>query len=291
MGAPTAHSAAGDLPAAFAARIEKARGLIAHGEVSAALEILDTVLRSFPDTVQGLRLRAGLLTGRGETDAALRDHDRLVDLAPNQADIHYDRALTHLFANHPHRSLADLDRCLILDPEFAPAHATRAGIHVRTGNYLAALSAVNEALRIRPGNLGDLHNRAVVETALGRYETAVADYRTVIAADPHSAGSCNNLAWVLATAKDPAVRDGEQAVRYAREAVKMGDNAPWLDTLAAAYAECGDYPRAVATAEEAYRRSQPPNENFRARAGIYRSGRTLAQWREKKARNDERRAS
>jgi len=285
-----ARSATGDLPAAFAMRLEEARSLISSGEVSAALEILDAVLGSFPDNVQGLRLRAGTLTGQGEYDAALRDHDRLVALAPNRTNILYDRALTHLLANHPHRSLADLDRCLVREPEFAPVHAARAGIHMRAGNYRAALSAINEALRIRPGNLGDLHNRAVVETALERYEAAVADYRTVIAADPHSAGSCNNLAWVLATAKDPAVRDGEQAVRYATEAVKQGDIAAWLDTLAAAYAECGDFSRAVATAEEAYRCSQPPNENFRARAGIYRSGRTLAQWREKKARNHERRA-
>ena len=204
-------------------------------------------------------------------NANLPDEDR--------AENHYERAMAYLFNGHVRRAVADLTRCLALDPEFAPAYSARAGIHVRAGRYQAALADIDEALRLRPDDLGDLHNRAVVMTALEQYGPAVRAYQVVLARDPSSAGSYNNLAWLLVTAKDPAVRDGVQALAYAKEAVERGDSPAWLDTLAAAFAECGDFSRAVAVAEEAYRRSDPPVERFRRRIEIYRGHQTLAAWR------------
>jgi serine/threonine-protein kinase len=165
-----------------------------------------------------------------------------------------------------------LGRCLAIDPDFAPAWATRAGIRVREGLYAEASRDIARAMELRPGDLGDLHNRAIIWTALGRYDRAIRDYETVLREDPGSAGTRNNLAWLLATAKDPRVRDGPRAVAYAREALVSRRQPAWLDTLAAAHAECGDFDRAVAAEEEAFRLSDPPNERFRRRLEGYRQG-------------------
>ena len=263
-------------------QVKKAGQLATRGETAAALETLGAVLRNFPDHIAGLRLRAALRVRMATYDEAISDFDRLVDVEADQAGNHHERAMAHLLAGHLCRAVADLDRCLVLDPTFAPAYSIRAGIHVRSGRYEAALVDIDKALQIRPDDPGDLHNRAVVLTALERYEEAIREYRRVIDRDPHSAGSCNNLAWLLVTAKDPAVRDGRRALAYAKEAVKRADSPAWLDTLAAAYAECGHFPRAAATAAEAYQRSDPPNERFRRRIEIYRKYQTLAAWREKR---------
>ena len=63
----------------------------------------------------------------------------------------------------------------------------------------------------------------------------------------------NNLACLLATASDPALRDGTQAVALAEQACKATGyaNAVMLTTLAAAYAETGRYEEAVATGQKA----------------------------------------
>lgn len=65
----------------------------------------------------------------------------------------------------------------------------------------------------------------------------------------------NNVAWQMATHRDARVRDGAEAVRWAQKAVSLtGGNDPiYLDTLAAAYAETGNIPRALATVKEALR--------------------------------------
>jgi tetratricopeptide (TPR) repeat protein len=63
----------------------------------------------------------------------------------------------------------------------------------------------------------------------------------------------NNLAWLLAAADQTSLRDGPQAVELAEHAAQLtgGQNPLVLRTLAAAYAETGRFPDAVATAQKA----------------------------------------
>jgi predicted Zn-dependent protease len=58
----------------------------------------------------------------------------------------------------------------------------------------------------------------------------------------------NALAYALATSPDPALRDGPRALRLAEAAVAEGEgqHPDHIDTLACAYAELGDFERAVA---------------------------------------------
>ncbi|NJN50745.1 MAG: hypothetical protein HC809_02140 [Gammaproteobacteria bacterium] len=61
----------------------------------------------------------------------------------------------------------------------------------------------------------------------------------------------NNLAWLLATSPDDAVRDGNRAVTLSRPIAVLYDHWTYLDTLAAAYAEVGEFDHAVRTARRA----------------------------------------
>jgi TPR repeat protein len=59
----------------------------------------------------------------------------------------------------------------------------------------------------------------------------------------------NSIAWILATSNDPAIRNGKEAEKWAQKVIAtMGSsNANSLDTLAAAYAEQGNFAAAVST--------------------------------------------
>ncbi|HWH68228.1 MAG TPA: fused MFS/spermidine synthase, partial [Candidatus Sulfotelmatobacter sp.] len=83
--------------------------------------------------------------------------------------------------------------------------------------------------------------------------SALAERREAVRRDPTSAAALNNLACLLATAPDPALRDGAEAVRLAEQACAATENrnTVMLTTLAAAYAEAGRFEDAVATAEKA----------------------------------------
>ena len=72
---------------------------------------------------------------------------------------------------------------------------------------------------------------------------------------PDNVAAQSNLAWLLATAADPALRNGPEAVLLAERAESessRGENHPIvLRILAAAYAETGRFVEAKKTAEQA----------------------------------------
>ena len=61
------------------------------------------------------------------------------------------------------------------------------------------------------------------------------------------------MAWILSTHPDGSVRNGSEALRLATRAntLKEGKDASTLNTLAAAYAESGQFPAARAAAQNA----------------------------------------
>jgi hypothetical protein len=86
----------------------------------------------------------------------------------------------------------------------------------------------------------------------------------------------NDLAWLLATSSDLELRDASRAVTYAEKAVAGTGrtNAMYLDTLAAAYAETGNFTKAVATQKEAMAllRTGMDNTNYASRLKLFESG-------------------
>jgi len=57
----------------------------------------------------------------------------------------------------------------------------------------------------------------------------------------------NSLAWLRATCLEPGIRDGKEAVKLAIKACELSEWKDWgiIDTLAAAYAEIGDFDQAI----------------------------------------------
>jgi tetratricopeptide (TPR) repeat protein len=85
----------------------------------------------------------------------------------------------------------------------------------------------------------------------GKIEEAIQHYRQALAVDSNNPAALNNLAGILATASRPELRNGEEAVQLATKAVELTDcRMPLIiDTLAAAYAETGQFSKAVEMAQ------------------------------------------
>jgi tetratricopeptide (TPR) repeat protein len=108
------------------------------------------------------------------------------------------------------------------------------------------------ALKINPRHAGAQFALGIVKHRRGEIASAISLYRGALQADPRSAAR-NNLAWLLATSPDDALRDGNEAVRLARGQMEdaVAPTAEMLDTLAAAYAEAGQFVQARQAAQKA----------------------------------------
>jgi tetratricopeptide (TPR) repeat protein len=265
--------------------IEAGLAAARKGQFEKALNTFSRSIESDPDRWESYRFRGITHVKLGQHDLAIADLGAAIQRNPECAECFYERATAKMLAGQPRTALEDLSRCLSLNAHFAPAYSTRAGIYTRMGLYRQALEDIDVAVKLKRGNAGYLHNRAVILTAMDRWGEAVENYEQAIKLDPSGGGTYNNLAWLHATAKDPAFRNCRKAVFYCRKALEIGKNASWLDTLAAAYAECGDFEKALEIATQAYRLSRPPNENFRQRIEIYRLGKTYSDWRAENSKN------
>jgi tetratricopeptide (TPR) repeat protein len=111
--------------------------------------------------------------------------------------------------------------------------------------------------------------RATFHYVEKNYAKARDDFQAALKLSPNELNTLNNLAWMEATCPDAEYRDGKAAVERATKVCQLSGwrLKEYASTLAAAYAENGDFDKAIAIAEkyederlEQYRQRKPVRE-------------------------------
>ena len=112
----------------------------------------------------------------------------------------------------------------------------------------AAIFHFQKALSIQPDNIGASNDLGVMFASKGEIRDAIFAWQQSLSFEPDNADAANNIAWARATAADPDLRDGREALELAQRALRSGgENPVALRTLAAAQAENGQFAEAIAT--------------------------------------------
>lgn len=205
-------------------------------------------------TDPGVYINRGVAQHRlGRLNEAVEDFGRALELDPDSARAYDNRAGALAELGRFEESLSDSDAALRISPKFAEAYNNRGVTHRLQGNHELALADYTRAIELYEGYAAAYANRGYIHKRLGDAASAMADYEKAIKLDPAGAGAMNDLAWLLATSRDDAIRNGQRAVALATRACEIArsSNADYLDTLAAALAEQGDYAGAATKAEAA----------------------------------------
>ena len=119
--------------------------------------------------------------------------------------------------------------------------------------YAEAMENFSRALQLRPDDAEAHCHLAEILSRQNKAVEAARHYREALRIRPDFPEALNNLAWMLATSKEPGVRDGAQAVQLAERACALTQyqKTVCIDTLVAAYAEAGRFDDAIATAQKA----------------------------------------
>jgi tetratricopeptide (TPR) repeat protein len=142
-----------------------------------------------------------------------------------------------------------------------------------------AATAFEKAITLEPKQSGYQLSLALAYQTGGQPAKAVAVYENLLKAQPTSANIKNNLALLLATSSDAEIRDGQRALKLAKEVIaQAGESHPSpLDSLGAALAETGDFDGAVVATRKAISAARAIGRNdlfpkLQAKINLYQSG-------------------
>jgi tetratricopeptide (TPR) repeat protein len=152
---------------------------------------------------------------------------------------------------------AKIDGAIRSDPTLWVAIYWRARLSARERKWDQVIRDCSEVLRQESTFVEAAVLRAVANGALGRFAASAHELDNVISLRPSRvetfAWALERRAWLHATCPDSALRNGRLAVDDAKKACAMTKwgEASSIDTLAAAYAETGDFAAAVQYEQQA----------------------------------------
>ena len=140
-----------------------------------------------------------------------------------------------------------------LNPDSSAWKNNRGEVLIKRKEYDKAIAEFSDLLNQNPNYFFALYNRSEAYVRSRQFDKALTDIKAAMANEGRVPGLHMNLARCLATAPDAKLRDGKKAVEAAKKAVDMIKyrDGRDLDTLAAAYAEAGEFDKAVETQQKA----------------------------------------
>jgi len=251
----------------------------ASGDKGGAIKNLDRAIRLSPGDFALIERRESLYDETGNYDGAIADLGRMLALHPK--DVYLLALRSALYKTNGQFALEARDESAFIatHPKDSMGYFISAIMSYGQHQYAAAIEDLNHSIALAPHPTLDYECRAVIYTKVGKPELAIADWRRVLDKQPKTAYEYNTHAWILATCPIAEVRNGKQAVEFATEACKTTGwkNAKYLDTLAAAYAEQGEFADATRWEKQALAALAPSDKTIAAgmheRRALYEAGR------------------
>lgn len=194
-----------------------------------------------------------MLAQKGMADQAIGQYQTALRLQPDYAVGHNNLGIALGRKGRTDDAIAEFQRAVELDPKYAAARNNLGNSLLEKGRADEAIIQYQQALQLKPGD-GFAHvNLGIAFQKTGRAGEAISQYEKALELLPGQQEAETDLAWLLATCKEDALRNGRKAVDLARQADAQsgGENPTVLHTLAAALAETGQFDDAIKTVQRA----------------------------------------
>lgn len=264
-------------PWALWPKLHLGKVLLEAGKVDEAIGYLKEALGMQPDLPTTLSLLGTALAAKGETKEALAYLEESLRLDPDNSMVHGNIGAILTREGRSEEALRRYEQGAQADPGNADALFNLADALRARRQGARAIERYEQGLRIDPDNAQVRYSLAATYYEAGDSARAVAQYSEALRLAPDMLPALNNLAFLRATSPDPSLRNGAEAIRLASRACQLTERKrprP-LSTLAAAYAEAGQFPLAVQTAEEALSLAladKPMAEDIRQKLALYKVG-------------------
>lgn len=218
---------------------------------------------------------------KGERLRALLDFNKAIKNNPRNASAYEDRALIQIHLRQFEKAIEDYDAAAALGAYSDIVNGSRAHAYIQLGQYDKAIQDFTDAINRQPKSPALFRQRGNCRRLNGEYELAISDLQRSIELAEQTRMELekvfftyNGLAWLCATCPDAKFRDGPKSLELAKKACGLnGGGTPYdHDTLAAAYAELGEFDEAIKYQNQAVMRApEKKKDEYTQRLELYRS--------------------
>ena len=241
-------------PSFHYARLHAAMGAsqTRHSSLEALRAEFEKALSLDPAYADAANQLANAYLNHGRMDEAAAACRRTLEIDPAHPDAHNNLGLLLMLSGKPEEALAEFQAAIQSRPGFADASSNLGYTLMRLGRLQDGEAELRRAIESGAG-INARHNLALCLMAQGRKKEASDQYAENLRTSPAHLASLNDLAWLLATANESELRNGQKALELARQADALsGGKDPLVrHTVAAALAENGQFDDAALTARQA----------------------------------------
>jgi Flp pilus assembly protein TadD len=227
--------------------------LLQKGKIDDGIAHYRSALQMQPDSWDAEYNLGTALLGKGQVDEAILHCERAVGMRPTDPDALVSLGNALFQKGRIDEAIAHYQKAMMLHPDHFLARYSLGRALLEKGELDSAIQVCRSALLLRPSD-ADCHTTlAIALEEKGDPAEAIKHYKKALELAPRSIPTLTNLAWLLATSQDASLRNGRRAVEVAGQADRLvgGTNTLVLRTLAAAYAENGQFANAIRTARSA----------------------------------------
>lgn len=171
-------------PDFYPAGLRLAELLMRERKFGEAEALADRMLAKDGSNHEALLLGIRLALARGDTAKALVKANAFVQMYPQVADAHFEKARVLLARNETTEAIASLNQVLAINPDYDQAITTLAEIDTRQGNRSAAVTSLSRYLEKNPNNVDAQFLLADAFRGLGDFQGALGVYKVLEARTP-----------------------------------------------------------------------------------------------------------
>jgi tetratricopeptide (TPR) repeat protein len=190
------------------------------------------------------------LAQRGKDNEAIKHYREAVRINPDYAQAHYNLGIQLANSGQPGQAAFHFSEALKQNPKSEVLHNNLGVMLARQQKQALAIEQFQQAIFLNPRYPKPYLNYGKVLQTLGQAGPAATNYAKALDLEPESPDALDRLARLFATCPDPQWRRPDGAIKLAKRATELAQNAVpgYLDTLACAYASAGQFSNAMTAA-------------------------------------------